>query len=316
MSHPTFGKLVEDSWVGNGIEDKISSFKHRALEWNRKIFGNIFARKRWILGRIEGIQRAMDSNTTHNLFLLERSLREEYHSILFQEETLWLQKSRVSWLKEGDFNTSFFHLSTIVRRRRNAIDRLKDSNNVWLEGDSVLQSLVHGYFKNIFTNAKVVSPSRVDFQHPTVAQGDHNLLCRIPSNTEIKNTVMAMPPWKAPGPDGLGAIFYQQNWETVAKDVLNVVKQCFVTKKITEHMAETNIVLIPKCDKPVYVRDFRPISLCNVIYKIVSKIIADRIKPMVNKVVGPCQRSFVHGRSTLDNIIITQETIQYINKKG
>lgn len=93
------------------------------------MFGNIFRKKRWILGRIVGIQKSQENNYCHNLQILEQDLISDYNNILAQEELLWFQKSRANWITQGERNTRYFHLSTVIKRRRSKISKLKDSSN-------------------------------------------------------------------------------------------------------------------------------------------------------------------------------------------
>lgn len=95
------------------------------------------------------------------------------------------------------------------------------------------------------------------------------------------------------------------------------VKQCFSTQLIPEEINATQIVLIPKLENPETLKQFRPLSLCNVTYKTITKIIVNRLRPMLSELVSPNQSSFIPGRTTTDNIIITQEIIHTLrSKKG
>lgn len=87
-----------------------------------------------------------------------------------------------------------------------------------------------------------------------------------------------MHPLKAPGPDGLPALFYQKYWNIVGKDVEELVLKILNDNMSPESLNQTFIVLIPKCKNPISPKDFRPISLCNVVLKIVTKTIANRVK--------------------------------------
>ena len=78
---------------------------------------------------------------------------------------------------------------------------------------------------------------------------------------------------------------------------------------IDPRLADTLIVLIPKVDNPKHLKQFRPISLCNVVYKIITKVLVNRVRPFLHEIVSPLQGSFIPGRGTSDNIIITQEVI-------
>ncbi|RHN82372.1 putative RNA-directed DNA polymerase [Medicago truncatula] len=118
-----------------------------------------------------------------------------------------------------------------------------------------------------------------------------------------------MNPHKAPGEDGYPAIFFQKCWDTVADSIYQFVNQVWVTPSLISSINNTLIVMIPKIDKPEFVSQFRPIALCNVIYKIISKVIVNRIKPLLDGIISPYQSSFIPGRSIHHNIIVAQEMV-------
>ncbi|KAL7170172.1 hypothetical protein ACSBR2_035096 [Camellia fascicularis] len=83
------------------LSKKLETLAHDASVWNKEIFGNIFRRKRWLLGRIEGIQNSQAQHYSHNLHNLEIDLVDQYNKVLYQEELLWFQKSRARWITQG-----------------------------------------------------------------------------------------------------------------------------------------------------------------------------------------------------------------------
>lgn len=109
-------------------------------------------------------------------------------------------------------------------------------------------------------------------------------------------------------------IFYKIFLDDVGDDVWNFVKQTFDSGNFDPQVAETLVVLIPKVDNPKHFRDFRPINLCNVLYKLISKVLVNRMKPLLNPSVSPLQNSFIPGRGTSDNGIILQKVIHSFSK--
>lgn len=103
-------------------------------------------------------------------------------------------------------------------------------------------------------------------------------LTRVYEEHEIKEALMQMSPLKALGPDGMSSIFYQRYWSTVCSLVTHVVLHVLNLGKIASSFNHTHAVLIPKKKNPVVVGYFCPISMCNVMYKIISKVIANRFK--------------------------------------
>lgn len=134
---------------------------------------------------------------------------------------------------------------------------------------------------------------------------------------EVRKTVFGMKRLGSPGPDGIQAIFYQRFWDVVGETITRFVNEALRTSKIPVGMLEAFITLIPKNERPKSASDFRPITLLNVIFKVVSKVLVNRLRPLMKKFIGPFQNSFLPGRSTMDNIVLAQEVMHGLrHKKG
>lgn len=137
-----------------------------------------------------------------------------------------------------------------------------------------------------------------------------------PDLQELHNIVKNMRSNAAPGPDGLNAAFFKSAWSWIGKDVLNLVTEFYQKATMPPTVNSTHIALIPKVNAPVTPKDYRPISLCNVIYKIIAKSLAERIRHHLPHIIHPSQAAFVHGRHIATNIIIAQEIIHSFNLKS
>jgi hypothetical protein len=118
-----------------------------------------------------------------------------------------------------------------------------------------------------------------------------------------------MEPDKAPGPDGFSIHFYRLCWEIIKPDLLRMIHGFLRKEKIGGGINSTFLALIPKEANPGTFERYRPISLCNASYKIVAKLLANRIKPLLQKLISPAQGGFVKGRHILDNVIQVQEAL-------
>ena len=176
----------------------------------------------------------------------------------------------MSWLKHGDRNTKFFHSKASQRRRWNYIEGIKDANGVWVASD---------YFMNIF-NAGTCDRMEecLNTVNQKITDDMLEVLSRSFSSDEVKVVLFQMGPTKAPGPDGMNALFYQKFWHIVGKEVTDAMLDFLHYGNMEPDINYTHIVLIPKVKKLEKMADFRPISLCNVIYKIISKVLANRLK--------------------------------------
>jgi hypothetical protein len=104
-----------------------------------------------------------------------------------------------------------------------------------------------------------------------------------------------MPNGKAPGPDGFTVEFFKACWEVVKHDVYRVVEDSRRSTSILKALNATMITLIPKENEARTPDQYRPIALCNVVYKIISKVIANRLKPLLPTLISQEQAGFVEG---------------------
>ena len=129
------------------------------------------------------------------------------------------------------------------------------------------------------------------------------------------NSVKTMHPLKAPGPDGFHAHFYQHNWDIMGSNISRFIQTIFITSRIPEDLTRVKLVLIPKTPNPETVSHLCPISLCNTLYKLLTKLLVNRLKPFLPYMIHLAQSSFVPGRRATNSYIITQEILRCIHKQ-
>jgi hypothetical protein len=132
---------------------------------------------------------------------------------------------------------------------------------------------------------------------------------------EVYRAVQQKAPLKALGPNGFSADFYQQNWDVVGPEVCRVVLHFFYSSKLDLNINATYIALIPKKLDPSHVSEFRPISLCNVTYKIISKVLANHLKKVLPQIISENQSVFIPGRLIMDNILAAYETLHSMHTR-
>uniref|UniRef100_A0A803PR88 Reverse transcriptase domain-containing protein n=1 Tax=Cannabis sativa TaxID=3483 RepID=A0A803PR88_CANSA len=132
---------------------------------------------------------------------------------------------------------------------------------------------------------------------------------------EVRNALFQMHPDKAPGPDGMTPGFYQRCWNTVGADIIKLVRDFFSNGELPQGLNDTHMVLIPKVKNPTTMSDLRPISLCNILYKILSKVLANPLKVILPQLISDNQSAFVSGRLITDNIMISYEVMHYLKRK-
>ncbi|XP_020412737.1 uncharacterized protein LOC109947231 [Prunus persica] len=312
LKHCLFPEFIKAEWknLEGSVSSKLDNLIPLLREWNTQVFGQIFQKKKRILARLQGIQRSLCKGFSPFLSNLEKHLQQEFEDLLDQEDVFWKQKSRVSWLQGGDRNTKFFHITTLVRRRRNRIERLKDINGDWISSKEGLKTLAVEYFHGLFLDDVVdIIRSPLPSLFPHIPEADLAAVSKEVTAKEVQDALFAIGPYKAPGPDGYSAIFFHNCWSLCRKDIEDLVFKCFSSGSVPEYLNSTLVTLVPKIINPQSMLQFRPISLCNTLYKVVSKIIVGRLRPLMCKLVSPNQVSFVPGRQISDNIFIAQEVL-------
>ncbi|CAL9031736.1 unnamed protein product [Prunus brigantina] len=261
-----WGNFVGSAW------EKSLALVQPLKHWNIHVFGHLRQTKARLLARLAGIQRSLSRGPNRFLSNLEVTLVEEFNLLLEQEALFWQQKSRVKWLQEGDRNTKFFHLTTIIRRRRNKIERLKDENDVWVEESEAIKSVVVKYFSDLFKSRQCLQ-CNVDIPQlfPCIDDADVAGLVKSVDLQEVKDSLFGIGGIKAPGVDGYPACFYQNQWSLCAGDIFDLVSTVFSTCIIPEKLNTTWITLVPKVPNPSSMVHFRPISLCCTLYKASTK---------------------------------------------
>ena len=196
-----------------------------------------------------------------------KALAAELDELLLREEIMWKQRSRVMWLREGDRNTKFFQRRATWRRKKNSIRKLKKEDGSGVENVKDMQQMATEFFRNLYKADDGVQPNDIlELLSSRVTADMNRALTKEYTNEEISNALFQIGPLKAPGADGFHARFFQRNWELVQEDVIKAVKEFFKSGIMLPGTNDTVIYLIAKGSDPQGLNDYRPISLCNVLY--------------------------------------------------
>jgi hypothetical protein len=293
-----------------GVATTLRSVQTALRAWSKENFERVTVELETMRGRLESLKADPQADPREI-----RSVMDRMDELLYREEMMWLQRSRIAWLRVGDRNTSYFHRQAIWRAQKNRIKKLRDSNGDWHESRSELEQLAFNFFKSLYEVDPGVCPNELlDLVGTKVTDEMNTQLCRKFTEKEISDALFQMGPLKAPGPDGFPARFFQRHWEILKDDIIRVVQKNFCDGVMPPGINDTSIVLIPKGDNPEELKDFRPISLCNMIYKVISKCLVNRFRPLLGEIISPEQSAFVPGRLITDNAIIAFECIHSIQR--
>ncbi|KAL9689931.1 hypothetical protein QQ045_010322 [Rhodiola kirilowii] len=249
-------KSMEDSgWKGFTIQRKLARVRSVIAQWKRNSSGDVKsnltkARVEW-----ERLSLLQDSRgLSEEDFLKKAALQKRIWQLETKDERIWRQKSRISWLKEGDQNSKFFHRFA-----------------------ELLESKL--------------------------------------SEDEIRWALNECDGSKAPGSDGFNVNFYKKYWCYVKEEVVGFIEEFCENGRLAKGINKTFLALIPKVESPQSFRDFRPISLVNSMYKILSKCLAKRLSSILPSLISPNQSAFLANRSILDGIMVINELIHAMKRE-
>lgn len=328
-THPKFLTEMKETWeepvqVGSKLftlGQRLKKVKKLCKKLNKEGFGNIQQRAKDAMQALKTVQEQLLTAPSESLFREEFVCRKKW---LFFEEAqavFFNRKARIRWLICGDANTTFFHKAVIAHQVRNAINYLMDANDQRVVNPLQIKEMVVSYFRNLLgtMDAQVVPLSVEEIQSLfsfRCSEPLRSALIQLPSVTDIKEVINAMPKNKAPGPDGFAAEFYWEAWEVVGEDTIAAILEFFVSGRMLPQFNATAVSLIPKITGADRLTQFGPISLCSTIYKVISRILKKKLKLFIAEVIQRNQVGFVQDRLLCENVLLASELVTDFHVHG
>jgi hypothetical protein len=229
-----------------------------------------------------------------------KRLESERNQLLLKEEALWRQRCRTNWIKCGDLNTKYFHHFTSSCRSKKHIWEIVDAAGIHHRGQEALKTTTVSHFKPFFEekpSENLQVPVTVARLFPHTVTADDSLTLESPCTLqEILVALKSFSKDKIPGPDGWTVEFYLHFFDLVGPDLLELVEDTRLSGKVAGALNSNFLTLIPKEANPTTFGDYRPIALCNMCYKLISKIIATKINPILSQTLSREQLGFLKGR--------------------
>ncbi|KAG7556536.1 Reverse transcriptase domain [Arabidopsis suecica] len=208
-----------------------------------------------------------------------------------------------------------------TRRSANLIHYLLDISGRKIENHEELANHCVGFFTELLGNGSnpLTQDDITRIQAISTFSCDNemrDMLVAEITDEEIKSEFFNMPRNKSPGPDGYSPEFFTYTWSVIGEDVLKAVREFFLSGQLLKQWNNTAITLIPKKPNADKITDFRPISCCNVLYKVISKILARRLEHLLTLWISPSQSAFVKGRLLSENVLLATELVQGFGQKN
>ncbi|GAB2303773.1 hypothetical protein Dimus_038959 [Dionaea muscipula] len=323
--HENFGPLVQDRWnteihgcLQFCVTRKLQLLKQDLRGLNEKHFSHISNRVARAKLDLEAAYLALSQDPL-NQQLQDEVLRLKQHGAwLAKAEFSFLsQKAKAHYFRNCDRSTSFFH--ALIRKKAaksHFVSIIKPDGNPTSSVSEMGQEFTKFYIQLLGSSNPITHGDWTPIQSGSKVSVENQLrLCLPITNDEIKSALWSIGDNKAPGPDGYTAGFFKKSWLIISDDLCNAVKEFFNTGQLLRQINHALIVLLPKHTNANRVEDFRPIACCNVMYKIISKILANRLSPILESIIDPCQAAFIRGRLMKDNIYLVHELLRQYTRK-
>ncbi|KAJ0765374.1 putative RNA-directed DNA polymerase [Helianthus annuus] len=314
--------IVRDAW------NKVSSEGPTDIVISKKLVAVKVALKNWWreLSKKEGAELECLKNDVRRLELVmeTRDLEEdelwvweeskkELDRMVFLKNKDLKQKSRANWALLGDENSAFFHRCINGRKAANDIPGVLVDGD-WISKPQLVKREVLRFYRELFHETNLRRPAFVSDNLKQVPDEKIEDLVAPFSKEEIKEVVLDCGSDKAPGPDGFNFHFIKHFWSLMEEDFMRLFEEFHETGFISKECSLSYITLIAKNKAPMGLKDYRPINLVGVINKVISKVIAARIKIVMGDVISESQSAFLKERFILDGPLVLNEVIGWIKK--
>ncbi|GAA0157176.1 hypothetical protein LIER_38412 [Lithospermum erythrorhizon] len=321
FNHPDFLRVVEDNWrlpmCGDplfALGMKLKWLNGCLKTWNKQVFGNVFSMVEQAEEEVQQCEAAFQHSAEPALREELQQAKAKHLRALAIEEDFLSQQSGIKWLHEGDKNSTFYHNYIRKKRKKSAILGVIEEGE-WITQTKAIQESGVKYFKSLFTaDSAAVEEEMIDCIPSLVTPEDNAKLMVEPEMEEIRQVVFSLNKDSVGGPDGFNGHFFHRFWGLIAEDLVAAVRHFLDGNYLHQSFTSTAIALIPKKDHPMSWQEYRPISLCTFVNKIISKLMSVRLAPILPKLISETQAGFVQGRLIQDNILLAQELIHHIDK--
>jgi len=292
------------------LKEKIKSLKDKIKVWNKDQFGDTLRKYKRIEEELNKMEEESDDRQlTDQQVLARKKLQQDLWEAAQAHESLLRQKARAKWIKEGDCNSRFFHLMINASRRNNCLKGVLIDGS-WIEEPAPVKEEVRRFFLQHFQESDYDKPRLDGIRFQTIGSHHKDMLVEHFQEKEVKRAVWNCGSDKSPGLDGLNFKFIKQFKHVIKPDFFRFLDEFYANGIFPKGSNASFIALIPKLVDPQVLNDFKPISLIGCTYKIVAKILANRLKKVMPFIIHERQSAFIEGRHMLHSVVTTNEVVE------
>ncbi|GJZ85653.1 putative RNA-directed DNA polymerase [Tanacetum coccineum] len=324
ISHIDFRPLVLRCWgpyvvhstvhPAVSFKSKLQHLKSSIKKWRSDIQGVESAATAKLRGKLDALDNKAEvgpltpTDATAGIDIVRELTSLERTKVMDLRE-----KAKVRWAIDGDENSHFFHGMLNSKLNHSRINGLNILGS-WITNPVLIKNHIYQFYESKFKETSNRRPSFTSNLFKHISVEDSNLLDCTITPQEIKDAIWDCGGDKAPGPDGFTFKFFKKHWEFIKDDIIAYVKEFDNTAYIPRGCNSSFITLIPKIDDPLTIGEFRPISLIGCQYKIIAKILANRLSLFIPSVIGEVQMAYIKGRQIIDGPLIVDEIISWAKK--
>ena len=298
---------------------KLKLLKQPLRELNKTHYGNLPARTKQAYNELCECQNRVLQDPSPNNVAWTAEAAERWNVLARIEEKFYRQKSCVRWLTAGDQNTTFFHNMVQTKIAKNTIRSLVTAQGEVLTTLSDIKKEAVSHFQSFLqgqdpTTEDITVDALQDLLTYRCSQDDSACLVRPVTAAEIQQALRSLPNDKVSGPDGFTKEFFIAAWPVIGRDFIVAIQSFFIFGFMPTGVNATILSLIPKTTTAQTMKDYRPIACCNLLYKVISKVLANRLKIIFPAAVEANQCAFITERLLLENVLLASELVTGYHK--
>lgn len=301
------------------LTKQLKSLKQPLRQLSKLKLGDIIKKTKEAYRELCVCQKNTLENPSADMMRDEIRAQNRWQRLADMEEEYLKQKSKLFWLDSGDGNNKAFHNAVKIREVRNAIREIRCEDGSVVKDDEGIKKEAERFFTDFMTSQPAnfegaTYERRKDLLEFQCSETDCARLVREVTREEIKEVIFKMPTSKSPGPDGFTSEFFREAWSVIGNDIVVAIQSFFLKGFLPKGINSTILALIPKKEEAFGMKDYRPISCCNVLYKAISKILANRLKSLLPQCITLNQSAFITERLLMENVLLATEVVKDYHK--